>query len=94
MEMESLLVVGGDKLGDITKKLQNTGFKNIIHLNGRKIKRSRKEIPEKIDIILVLTDYINHNLSKVIKKEAQEKAIPIYFSKRSWSSISKELNIN
>lgn len=90
--MESLLVVGGDKLGEITNKLKNEGFKSIIHLNGRKVKRNRKEIPEKIDTILVLTDFINHNLSTLIKREAQEKSIPIYFSKRSWSFISKELN--
>lgn len=90
--MQSLLVVGGDKPGGIMKKLKNEGFKNIIHLNGRKIKRKRYEIPKKVNMVLVLTDYINHNLSTVIKKEAQEKAIPIYYSKQSWCSISKELN--
>ncbi|GAB6256361.1 hypothetical protein [Peribacillus sp. N1] len=33
--MQSLLVVGGYKLGNITKKLEWEGFKEVIHLNGR-----------------------------------------------------------
>ncbi|MGE7759094.1 DUF2325 domain-containing protein [Peribacillus sp. NPDC097895] len=89
--MQSLLVVGGDKLGNITKKLEQEGYKEVIHLNGRNTRMTRKEIPRKIDLILVLTDYINHNLSIVIKRKAQKQEIPIRFSKRSWCSIYTEL---
>jgi hypothetical protein len=89
--MESLLIIGGDHLGQITKKLEGEGFKEVIHLNGRKKQMIRKEIPRKVDLILVLTDFINHNLSGVIKRQAQEQGIPICFSKRSWSFIHKEI---
>ncbi len=47
----------------------------------------QKEIPRNVDLILVITDYINHNLSGVIKRRAQEQGVPICFSKLSWSSI-------
>ena len=70
--MQSLLIVGGDKLGNITKKLEQEGFKEVIHLNGRDTQMTRKEIPRKVDLILVLTDYINHNISNVIKRKAQK----------------------
>ncbi|MEC2075081.1 DUF2325 domain-containing protein [Metabacillus fastidiosus] len=89
--MESLLVVGGDNIDKITKKLEGRGFKEIIHLDGRKKQMSKKEIPTKVGLILILTDYINHNLSNMIKRRAQENAIPICFAKRSWCAIDSEL---
>lgn len=89
--MKSLLIIGGDKLGNIPKKLEEEGFKEVIHLHGRNTQMTRKEIPRNVDLILVLTDYINHNISKGIKRKAQKKEIPICFSKRSWSSIYAEL---
>lgn len=89
--MESLLVVGGDNIDKITKKLEDKGFKEIIHLDGRKKQMSKKEIPRKVDLILILTDYINHNLTNIIKRKAQESEIPICFAKRSWCAIDFEL---
>ncbi len=90
--MKSLLVVGADHLGNITEKLLSSGFHEIIHLDGRKVNMVKREIPENIDIVFVMTDYINHNLAKVIKQRAKEQAKPIYFVKRSWSSIHKVIN--
>jgi hypothetical protein len=85
--MSSLLVVGADHLGTITDKLISSGFNEIIHLDGRKVNMVKRDIPEHIDMILVMTDYINHNLAKVIKQKAKNQEKPIYFVKRSWSSI-------
>ncbi|MBM7660432.1 hypothetical protein JOC85_001204 [Bacillus mesophilus] len=85
--MRSLMVVGADHLGLITEKLINTGFGEIHHIDGRKVNSVKKGIPENIDIVFVLTDYVNHNLAKVIKQKAKEKEKPIYFVKRSWSSM-------
>jgi hypothetical protein len=31
--MKSVLVIGGDKLGNITKKLEYEGFKEVVHLS-------------------------------------------------------------
>jgi len=86
-DMSSLLVVGADHLGNITDKLMSSGFKEIIHLDGRKVNMVKRGIPEHIDLVLVMTDYVNHNLAKVIKQKAKSQEKPIYFVKRSWSSI-------
>lgn len=85
--MSSLLIVGADHLGSIPKKLKSIGFQNVIHLNGRKVQQVKRDIPSHIDLILVLTDYINHNLSTVLKKKASEQGVPICYAKRSWCSI-------
>ena len=89
--MNSLLIVGADHLGVIEDKLSSVGFDEVLHINGRKVQMIKKDIPDHINCILVLTDFINHNLSTMIKKRAKHKSIPIYYAKRSWSSIYKAI---
>ncbi|WP_416148224.1 DUF2325 domain-containing protein [Salipaludibacillus sp. HK11] len=89
--MASLLIYGGDQLGAIPKHLENIGFDNIVHIDGKKTRTIKKEIPENIDLILILTDFINHNLAKKIKGRAEKRKIPICYSRRSWCAISKTI---
>lgn len=91
ISMSSLLIVGADHLGVIRDKLTSVGFDVVLHINGRKVQMVKKDIPEKISCILILTDYVNHNLSTVIKKRAKNQSIPIYYAKRSWCSIYKAI---
>jgi hypothetical protein len=85
--MNSLLIIGADHLGVIPDRLTSVGFKKILHMSGRKVQMVKRDIPESINCILILTDYVNHNLTAVIKKRAKNQSIPIYYAKRSWSSI-------
>ncbi|MDV2686517.1 DUF2325 domain-containing protein [Alkalihalophilus lindianensis] len=89
--MSSLLIVGADRLGAIPGKLEEMGFDNITHINGRKVQMVKREIPSHIDLVLVLTDFINHNLTSVLKKKAAEQNIPICYAKRSWCSIYQSI---
>jgi hypothetical protein len=73
MAMTSLLVVGADHLGNITDKLIDSGFREIIHLDGRKVNMVKRDIPEHVDIVFIMTDYVNHNLAKTIKQKAKSK---------------------
>ena len=79
--MSSIMVVGGDRLKHITNRLENEGFKDIIHLDGRKSSMVKRDIPEHTEFILVITDFINHNMAKVIKEKAKKQEKPIYFVK-------------
>jgi hypothetical protein len=83
------MVVGGDRLKHITDRLENEGYKEIIHLDGRKSSMVKRDIPEHTEFILVITDFINHNMAKVIKEKAKKQEKPIYFVKHSWSAIHK-----
>ncbi|UCZ54199.1 DUF2325 domain-containing protein [Bacillus shivajii] len=89
--MATLLIIGGDQLGAIPKHLESLGFKEINHIDGRKKSMIRKDIPDNTDLILILTDFINHNLAKKIKGRAEKRNIPICFSRRSWCSIYKTM---
>jgi len=92
--MSTLLIVGGDHLGNIERNLMEMGFVDVIHITGRKVQMVKKDIPERINSILVLTDFVNHNLSKSIKQKAKELALPVFYANRSWSSIQKVLRKN
>ncbi len=87
----SVLIVGGDHLGSIPKELKKIGVDNIKHMSGRNRNVIKRGMPMSMDLIIVLHDYVNHNLANVTKKQAKEFKIPVVFAKRSWSSIYKKL---
>lgn len=80
----SILVVGGDKLGNITEKLSENGFSHIEHISGRKCGDRKTKVSCKTDLVLVLTDFVEHSLMNTIKKESKKYGVKLAFSKRSW----------
>ncbi|KUO64137.1 MAG: hypothetical protein APF84_08490 [Gracilibacter sp. BRH_c7a] len=85
----SILVIGGDYLGNITQKLSGMGFDKIEHNPGRN--RRSLIIPQKTDVVLVLIDYINHDLAWKVKEQTREKGIRTVFARRAWSHIHSTL---
>ncbi|KKO19580.1 MAG: dihydroorotate dehydrogenase [Candidatus Brocadia sp.] len=87
----SVLIVGGDHLGSIPKELNKIDVTDVRHITGRSGQKIRDEIPEAIDFIIMLCDFVNHNLAYKIKKSAENKDIPILYAKRSWASIYQKM---
>ena len=88
----SMMIIGADHLGKIKDRVKNLGFSDIIHISGRKKSSFRSfKLPVGIDMVLVLTNYVNHSAMEVVKKKAKEKGIDLIFAKRSWSFIYKKL---
>lgn len=90
----SVLIVGADYLGDIANNLRSMGFHSLTHLKGRKnINRRNLRIPERTDLVLVMTDYVDHNLARSVRDKARSLSIPVVFSKRSWTCLSQKLKM-
>lgn len=87
----SILLIGGDKLGNIKDKLAEKGFKSIEHVTGRKKSDKKIKISEKTDLVLVLVDYVGHKLSQTIKEQSRKYDVRIAFTKRSWTSMEKTI---
>lgn len=87
----SILLVGADRLGNITDKLREIGFNDIEHISGRKNNDKKIKIPEKTDLILVLVDYVGHSLTDSIKRKSKRTGTKIAFSKRSWTYMEKTI---
>ena len=86
------LIVGGDKLGNIPDLLIERGIHEYIHWPGRKKGMRKKSIPTNIDMVIVLVDYIEHNLSEIIKGQSKTMNIPCVFSKRACSDLAMKLD--
>lgn len=89
--MRNLVIVGADHLGHIEKNLNRLGFNSILHVKGRKGSEVHFNIPQEADAILLLIDFVNHNLASATKLKAKKHSLPICFAKRSWSSIHHSL---
>ncbi len=89
----SVLIVGGDNLGSIPRELVKLGATRIEHMTGRKKNRGfRNGMPENMDLIILLYDYVNHNITNKVKEEARSRNVPIVFARRSWTSIYEKLD--
>lgn len=84
-----VLVVGGDHLGSIAENLRGLGYGEVVHVTGRN--ERRLDIPAGTRLILVLVDYVNHNLARWVKDQAKAQGIPAVFTRRSWSSVCRSL---
>ncbi len=84
-----VLIIGGDHLGSIDQNLRQLGFRAIKHVKGRN--ERRVDIPADTEMVVVLIDYVNHNLARWVKQQAKARGLPIIFSRRSWSSICTSL---
>lgn len=89
----SALIVGADRLGNIPKLLQEYGINEYIHWKGRKKGMRNKDIPQNVDMVIILYDFIEHRLTDRIKEESRMMDIPCIFSKRSVSDLSQKLNM-
>ena len=87
----SILIVGGDNIEIINCNLCKNGYCVAKHISGRKNKHKCMDIPKNIDLILVLTDYVNHAVSDRVKKESKRLGIKTIYSKRAWSYIENSL---
>lgn len=86
------LIIGADNLGGIPDFCQSKGFDEIIHWKGRKKGTRNKDIPQDIDLIICLYDFLEHRLTNKIKKNSKKNKIPCLFSKRSVTDLSRNWN--
>jgi hypothetical protein len=87
----SVLVLGGDKIDSIHSVLQTFSFDNVTHWDARNPSIVRKEIPSDVTLVIMLTNFLNHNAMNKFKNEAKRKAIQFICAKRSESSVFCEL---
>ena len=82
----SVLILGGDNIDPIRKTLMSLGVDNIIHWTERGEKRRRKKsrvLPPNINMVLMLTNFLNHNSMKYYKAQAKARKIPLAFAARN-----------
>jgi len=87
----SIIVFGGDRLGNINDLLEQNGYQVVKHVRGRAKGDLKFDIPGEAEGVLLFTDFLNHNLARLIKESAKKRGLKIYFARRSWSHIRQLL---
>ena len=89
------LVVGADILGKIPDALAEFGIDILQHLSGRNVAHSRKApaLPRNADMVVLLTDFLGHNVMRHYRELAQESNIPVIACRRSVCAIRQSLTI-
>jgi len=86
----SILLIGGDKVSNITDLLKNLGATKTTHWDSRKNSTSHKKIPANTDAVIMLVDFLKHNSMSYFKKSAKKQKIPLICTRRGASSVELE----
>ena len=87
----SVLIIGGDKIDSIASVVQDFPVDKVVHWDAGNPSTVRKEIPADVKLVIMLTNFLNHNAMNKFKNEAKRKAIQFICAKRSESSVFCEL---
>ncbi len=83
------VLVGADRLGNIPDSLAGFGIHIQRHVTGRSSshQRSTPALPRDTDLLILFTDFLNHNAMKSYRNQAQLQGIPVIACRRSASCL-------
>ena len=73
------LIVGGDSVEPIRRKLAANGYLEIDHWKGRKTGDCRRSFPQHLDLVVIMLSFVNHNLCKRVRNEASRQDWPVLY---------------
>lgn len=82
----SILIAGGDRT--IPAWLTHCTEGEVIHWSGRGA--FRQPIPESVEVVVLLTRYLNHALADRLKREAGKKGLRLVYA-RSMSGLREKI---
>lgn len=87
------LVVGADSLGNIPSLLQNHNISIAHHVSGRAPSHQKKtlQLPSGTELVILLTDFLGHNVMKRFRTAAQRSGIRVLACRRSVCSLEQAL---
>lgn len=94
------VVVGADRLGNIPQALATLGIQIERHVTGRASAHQRTvaALPRNTQLLILFTDFLNHNVMKSYRNQAQMQGIPVIACRRSSScllqSVGRFLGLN
>lgn len=87
----SVLIIGGDKISQVSDALKTVGVEKITHWDARKkASACKKIIPHDTQCVIMLTSFLNHNAMKHFKTETKKRKLPLICTKHSTSCVYEE----
>lgn len=90
----SAVVVGADRLGNIPEVLKVHNIAIRHHISGRDPSHQKKtlQLPSGTDVLILLTDFLGHNVMKTFRAAAQKAGIRVLACRRSVCSLKQALD--
>lgn len=86
------LIVGGDYVESLKREILAHGHADVEHWSGRKSGSARRPVPEHVRLIVVLCDYVNHNLATTLKWQARRSGTALLFCRHSANELRRKLD--
>jgi hypothetical protein len=88
------LVVGADRLGNIPDLLRDHNIAIRHHISGREPSHQKKtpQLPSGTDLVILLTDFLGHNVMKAFRTAAQRAGVQVMACRRSVCSVKQALD--
>ncbi len=89
----SAVIVGADRLGNIPDLLKRLDIAITHHISGRDPSHQKKtlQLPSGTDLVILLTDFLGHNVMKTFRQAAQRSGIRVVACRRSVCSMQQAL---
>ena len=89
----SAVVVGADRLGNIPELLRGHNIRITHHISGRDPSHQKKtlQLPTGTGLVILLTDFLGHNVMKTFRQAAQRQGVRIVACRRSVCAVQHAL---
>lgn len=89
----SAVIVGADRLGNIPDLLKQLNIAITQHISGRDPAHQKKtlQLPRGTDVLILLTDFLGHNVMKTFRQAAQRAGIRVVACRRSVCAMKQAL---
>lgn len=89
----SAVIVGADRLGNIPDLLKRLNIAITHHISGRDPSHQKKtlQLPSGTELVILLTDFLGHNVMKTFRQAAQRSGIRVVACRRSVCSMQQAL---
>lgn len=92
-ESVKAIVVGADRLGNIPDLLKVHNIAIRHHISGRHPAHQKKtlQLPSGTDLLILLTDFLGHNVMKTFRAAAQRSGVKVLACRRSVCCMKRAL---
>ncbi|HQU99369.1 MAG TPA: DUF2325 domain-containing protein [Nitrosomonas sp.] len=87
----TVLIVGGDYVTSFKYFIATQHDARIEHWSGRTKGHNKRQLPHETKLVIVIFDFINHNLANSIKAKANRNGIPLLYCHRSINELKRKL---
>ncbi|WP_420226500.1 DUF2325 domain-containing protein [Pigmentiphaga litoralis] len=89
----SAVIVGADRLGNIPDLLKGHNIAITHHISGRDPSHQKKtlQLPSGTEVLILLTDFLGHNVMKAFRQAAQRSGIRVVACRRSVYAMQQAL---